>query len=227
MRMSGKDIKKRLDEIDVDVVQETFELLKPQGEALVKRFYERLFARYPEAKKLFSNTSMESHAPKLVAALALVVRGLEGQDFPLTVLQDLGVRHHRYGATNELYPPVAETLLATLEEFAGDLWTEEIQAAWQGVLNLVAEAMMSGNSSGNSNEEKVTMAMGSKERGKGIADEAGEKSMANIDLQKTVDGAQTAMMMIDRDLVITYANTSTMKILKDNEETLRKLYPGF
>ena len=46
-------------------------------------------------------------------------------------------------------------------------------------------------------------------------------------LQDAVDGAQTAMMMIDRDLTITYVNETTKKLLKDNEATLRSLYPSF
>lgn len=46
-------------------------------------------------------------------------------------------------------------------------------------------------------------------------------------LQNAVDGALTAIMFIDRDLKITYMNKSTHGILKENEATLRKLYPGF
>ena len=46
-------------------------------------------------------------------------------------------------------------------------------------------------------------------------------------LQRSIDGAQTAFMMLDRDFKITYVNDSTMKILKTNEDTLRRIYPGF
>jgi len=46
-------------------------------------------------------------------------------------------------------------------------------------------------------------------------------------LQRAVDGAQTAMMTIDRDLVITYLNDETRKIMERNAAALRSLYPGF
>jgi methyl-accepting chemotaxis protein len=46
-------------------------------------------------------------------------------------------------------------------------------------------------------------------------------------LQKAVDGAQTAMMTIDRELVITYVNEATRKIMEDNADALRTLYRGF
>jgi len=48
-----------------------------------------------------------------------------------------------------------------------------------------------------------------------------------VRLQATVDGAVTAIMMIDRDLIITYLNESTSKILKTHEAALRSLYPSF
>lgn len=46
-------------------------------------------------------------------------------------------------------------------------------------------------------------------------------------LQRAVDRAQTAIMMVNRDLVITYANESTKVLLTKYEPELRALYPSF
>lgn len=46
-------------------------------------------------------------------------------------------------------------------------------------------------------------------------------------LQRAVDGAQTAMMTIDRDLVITYVNGQTQELMRANAHALRAIYPGF
>lgn len=46
-------------------------------------------------------------------------------------------------------------------------------------------------------------------------------------LQRAVDGAQTAMMMIDRDLVITYANEQTKSLMREHAMALKSLYPSF
>ena len=46
-------------------------------------------------------------------------------------------------------------------------------------------------------------------------------------LQTAVEGSQTAMMTIDRDLVITYVNESTRHIMEANAQVLRSMYPGF
>jgi methyl-accepting chemotaxis protein len=46
-------------------------------------------------------------------------------------------------------------------------------------------------------------------------------------LQRAVDGAQTAMMMIDRDFNITYINESTAALMQQHGEALRSLFRGF
>ncbi|NOH95918.1 aerotaxis transducer Aer2 [Vibrio sp. 99-70-13A1] len=46
-------------------------------------------------------------------------------------------------------------------------------------------------------------------------------------LQAAVDQAQTAMVMIDRDLLITYINNETVNLFKKHEATLRSVWSGF
>ncbi|HHM04617.1 MAG TPA: PAS domain-containing protein, partial [Gammaproteobacteria bacterium] len=57
------------------------------------------------------------------------------------------------------------------------------------------------------------------------AQRANEAQIAR--LQSSVDGAMTAMMMIDRDLNVTYVNEATRELLKTHEATLREAFPGF
>ncbi|MDH5673743.1 MAG: methyl-accepting chemotaxis protein [Myxococcales bacterium] len=46
-------------------------------------------------------------------------------------------------------------------------------------------------------------------------------------LKSAVHGASTALMTIDRDLRVTYANDATMKLLSKNAPKLKQLFPGF
>ena len=46
-------------------------------------------------------------------------------------------------------------------------------------------------------------------------------------LEGAVNGAMTAIMMIDRELVVTYVNQATMDLLQKHEAVLRQAYPGF
>ena len=41
--------------LNVDLLEETFAALAPQGEALVHRFYKELFIRFPNVKPMFAN----------------------------------------------------------------------------------------------------------------------------------------------------------------------------
>lgn len=48
-----------------------------------------------------------------------------------------------------------------------------------------------------------------------------------VRLQSAIDQAQTAMVMIDRDFLITYANHETVALFKKHEATLKTVWPGF
>ncbi len=46
-------------------------------------------------------------------------------------------------------------------------------------------------------------------------------------LHSAIDGTSTAMMMIDRDFVITYVNPATTKLFQKHETTFQNSFPGF
>ena len=337
--------------LNVELLEQSFAALAPQGEALVRRFYEELFARYPAVKPMFANTSVAEQEKKLLAALQLVINSLRKPAALNKALASLGAKHHEYGARPEHYTAVAEVLLDVMSEFAGESWTDEVHKAWSEALNTVATSMLAAERTGSTGKEDKTMAaskkvvesrlggagvmgdleamkdileyapinimiadadenivfvnkkardiltevedelavylpgfkasevvggsihryhkdpeaikrilsgMGPHDSRKGeitpghfifehetrpltaangerigyvvqwndVTEQRLQQEQANR-LQKAIDGAQTAMMTIDRDLVITYLNESTKKVLKDNEAELKKLYPSF
>ncbi|HTV21807.1 MAG TPA: methyl-accepting chemotaxis protein [Polyangiaceae bacterium] len=46
-------------------------------------------------------------------------------------------------------------------------------------------------------------------------------------LRSAIEGSATAMMMVDRDLVITYANPATTELIRKNAASFRTAYPSF
>ena len=46
-------------------------------------------------------------------------------------------------------------------------------------------------------------------------------------LQGSLDGAMTAVMMVDRDFIVTYANQTTMNLLTKNQIQFSAVFPGF
>ena len=198
-----------------EIVEETFAALAPQGDALATRFYERLFEQYPETEPLFEDISITGQEKKLLASLVLLVQNLRNTDVLVEYLQGLGARHVQYGVTEEDYPKVAENLLAVLEEFAGELWTPEVKAAWGGTLNTVATIMLEAYEPMEANN----MAISDKQ--------ATEQSEELARMSSAVNGSATAMMMINRDFEITFVNDATLTMLRPYEDTLQEVFPGF
>lgn len=202
--------------LDIELLEQSFAVLAPQGEQLVARFYEELFSRYPGVKPLFKNTDQKLQQKKLLASLVLVVNNLRNPDTLVAALTEMGKRHQGYGAVAEHYPAVTETLLAVMQELAGDAWTDKVHAAWSKALSTVASVMLE--------------AYEDLEDGKMSADNSSEVIELRKELQKmqvAVDGAQTAMIMVDRDFIITYFNQKTKDILTQYRAEFAAVWPGF
>ena len=78
-------------------------------------------------------------------------------------------------------------------------------------------------------QEELAMASKAKVRtGKG--NKAGASAKAGteaIRLAAAIDGAKSAIMMIDRELIVTYANRSTFALIKGYEAEFKAIYPTF
>lgn len=55
---------------------------------------------------------------------------------------------------------------------------------------------------------------------------AAERQLAE-NLKTAIDGVSTAIMMVDRDFLVTYVNTTTRRMLETHADTFRSVWPGF
>ena len=130
--------------LNIELLQESFAALAPQGQRLADTFYGHLFHDYPQVKPMFENTSMAEQKNKLLATLKLAVDNLRRPDILVPALEQLGARHVDYGTLPDHYPAVGATLLKSLAEVAGELWSDELEQAWADVYGVVAEHMLAG-----------------------------------------------------------------------------------
>jgi len=130
--------------LDTDALEESFDLVAPQGDALMDAFYSRLFAAAPAVKPLFANTDLRRQKAMLLSALVLVRKSLRDLDAIVPTLRRLGACHVAYGAQPAHYPVVAAVLVAALAEVAGDAWRPRYELAWAEALDLVAGVMIEG-----------------------------------------------------------------------------------
>ncbi|GAB4537651.1 MAG: hypothetical protein Tsb0014_26630 [Pleurocapsa sp.] len=130
--------------LQVELLEQSFEEIKPQADNFVNSFYDNLFTAYPEAKPLFATTNMAEQKKKLLGSLVLVVENLKKPDVLGGALRGLGARHVKYGALPEHYPLVGNALLTTFEQYLGDGWTPQVKQAWVDAYGAITEIMLDG-----------------------------------------------------------------------------------
>ena len=125
-------------------LETSFDVVAPRGDELVDVFYARLFATAPAVRPLFAHTDMRRQKTMLLGTLVLLRKSLRDLDAITPKLRELGARHVAYGAQPAHYPIVAEVLIASLAQIAGDAWRPEHERAWTTALSAVAAALLDG-----------------------------------------------------------------------------------
>jgi methyl-accepting chemotaxis protein len=136
---------KKVVQMNVDMLKRSFEMIAPQKEAFAHRFYDRLFADYPQTQSLFAHTDMKRQQGALMATLAVVVAGVDRGDNLVPILEKLGAKHQRYYKVQaEHYPLVGAVLLETFHSSLGSTFTPVMQEAWDQAIELISAHMLLG-----------------------------------------------------------------------------------
>ena len=130
--------------LNVELLEQSFERIKPDADKFAASFDENLFTSHPEVKPLFASTDMAKQQKKLIQALVLVVENLRTPDALGKVLSDLGARHVGYGTLAKHYRPVGEALLLSFEQHLQQDWTPSVKKAWQDAYRTITEVMLQG-----------------------------------------------------------------------------------
>ena len=131
-------------DLQVELLESSFEKAKPVANEFVASFYENLFTDYPAAKPLFTHTNMAKQQKMLLESLVFVVENLRNPGALSDALKGLGARHVKYGALPEHYPLVGNSLLKTFEQYMGEDWTPEVKGAWVDAYGAITEIMLDG-----------------------------------------------------------------------------------
>ena len=130
--------------LDLQALEESFDLVALQGDALMDTFYTRLFQTAPAVKPLFAQTDLRRQKGMLLGALVLLRKSLRDLDAIVPKLRELGARHVAYGAQPAHYPVVGHVLISSMEDVAGVAWSPRYKRAWTAAFNVVACAMLEG-----------------------------------------------------------------------------------
>jgi hemoglobin-like flavoprotein len=130
--------------LNVELLEQSFSLVKEHSTGFTKTFYANLFADYPEVEPLFANAQMQEQGKKLFASLVLTIDSLRRPEFLTKTLRGLGTRHIKYGVLPQHYPMVGNSLLKSLKLFLGKDWTIEVERAWIEAYTAVSNLMLEG-----------------------------------------------------------------------------------
>ena len=128
------------------IVHETWQQVVPIADTAAALFYERLFEIDPDVRTLFRHADMANQRQKLIAAIGIVVDGLDRLDALVPTIAALGRRHAGDGVTDAHYDMVGAALLWTLERGLGEAWTPAVAGAWTAAYTTIADVMRAAGS---------------------------------------------------------------------------------
>jgi nitric oxide dioxygenase len=129
--------------LELELLEESFDLVAPRGDELMDEFYGRLFATAPSVRPLFPD-DMRKQKGMLLGALVLLRKSLRNLDGIVPTLRMLGAKHVAYGAKPEHYPVVGTVLIASMAAVAGPAWSADYERAWAAAFDVVAGTMLEG-----------------------------------------------------------------------------------
>lgn len=124
------------------LLETSFAEVSASRDAAAALFYERLFVLDPGLRRLFGDADMTGQGRKLFAALGLVVGSLRNLDKVVPALEQLAVRHVRYGVRDAHYATVGAALIETLSLYFGPRFSMDLRRAWSDAYEAVAGVMI-------------------------------------------------------------------------------------
>jgi NAD(P)H-flavin reductase/hemoglobin-like flavoprotein len=143
--LAGAEGRRRTDGLGENVVdaaglEANWHAVARYGDQVPLFFYSTLFLTHPETRDMFP-VSMAAQRDRLVTALGSVVAGIGDVESLVPGLRQLGRDHRKFGVVRAHYPAVGSALLATVEHFSGDAWTDALARDWAVAYELVAGVM--------------------------------------------------------------------------------------
>jgi hemoglobin-like flavoprotein len=170
--------------LNFEVLEESFERIKPHATQFSSCFYENFLFDYPQLSPLFAKTNMEEQQQKLVMSLVLIIENLRKPNYLNAILKNLGERHVRYGTIQEHYPMVGAALLKTFESYLGTDWTPEVKQAWIDAYEVLVNLMLEGAKYPQETVKEENILLSSAKPA--VSDQASQQVSANTYSQETV-----------------------------------------
>lgn len=123
------------------LVKATVPVLKTNGVALTKHFYQRMFTHNPELKNIFNQGHQNSGRQQeaLAMAVAAYAENIDDPSVLLPVVERIAHKHVSLGIRAEHYAIVGRHLLASIKEVLGDAASDDLISAWAAAYTELAD----------------------------------------------------------------------------------------
>ncbi|MGX1810048.1 globin domain-containing protein [Nocardia sp. NPDC055321] len=128
--------------MNIEALQSSWQQVGAVGPEAVEYFYDHLFAAHPEVRGMFAD-DMTVQRERFLSGLGRIVTNVQILAEDPSFVQQLGRHHASLGVVAAHYPVAGASLLATLEHFLGEQWTEELAGTWAAAYGAVVEIMLS------------------------------------------------------------------------------------
>lgn len=127
-----------------DIVKATAPVLATHGNAIITRFYLRLFEAHPELKNVFNIAHQQQGQQQeaLARAVYAYAENIEDPSSLAAVLRNVANKHASLDVKPEHYPIVGEHLLGAIKDVLGEAATDEIISAWAQAYGNLADLLM-------------------------------------------------------------------------------------
>jgi len=126
-------------------LNESIHRILEHRESLADLFYLVFLDRYPDVRQHFQGVNLKNQAVLLTMVLMVIERNHRAS-YPATemYLKYLGTKHSRRGIRPDLYPHFRDAMLAALEQFHSQDWTESLANQWTEAIEKAAGTMLEG-----------------------------------------------------------------------------------
>ncbi|UTA47661.1 methyl-accepting chemotaxis protein [Simiduia sp. 21SJ11W-1] len=202
----------------VALVRKGWSQLAPHAERASNVFLETVVKHDPSLSHLFEGSITERGA-ELVESLDTIISALDDEKELAAQFMNIGQQYTPYGVLPDHSPVIKRSLMETLEEILGKKFDDDAYLAWSAFYNQATDILNSIDAqeevaADETPEEDDTMA------------KSGDNDGLKL-LESAINNTLTAIMMVDRDLVITYVNKATMALFRKHEKTFQSIWPGF
>ncbi|MGH3867325.1 MAG: globin domain-containing protein [Pseudonocardiaceae bacterium] len=122
------------------LIRESYAQIQPRAEDVTQFFYAMLFVIAPATRELFP-VNMQVQRSRFFRALLHIVHNVDRPDELVPFLRQLGRDHRKFGVLAKHYDAMGTALVTALKQYAGPLWTSQVEQAWRDAYGLIAKTM--------------------------------------------------------------------------------------